>query len=114
MECERLSLLLSFNWQSEEQQDEDITNHLRSCPLCQRGLIRLAHELEPRASLSCDECRLRLPDYYEATHPEYPLAEMPARAIVQVACHLSHCAACKQEYQELASLWRLEEREGID
>lgn len=114
MECNRLYLLLTANWEDDQQASVDIANHIRTCPNCQRGLMRLADELVTEDVLSCEECQSRLPDYYEATHPEYPLVHMSARAVAQVAFHLGHCAACREEYQELLLLWRLEERERVE
>jgi len=114
MKCDRLYQLLTTNWGEDQQACADIAEHIRTCPNCQRGLTRLAGELVTEDGLSCEECQSHLPDYYEATHPDYPLGHMPDRALAQVAFHLGYCAACREEYQELTLLWRLEERERVE
>lgn len=114
MECNRLYQLLTANKEDDQQAITDIAEHIRTCPDCQRGLMRLAGDLVVEDSLSCEECCSLLPDYYEATHPEYPLVTISFFDMAQVALHLSRCAACREEYQELAQLWRLEEREGVE
>lgn len=62
-----------------------------------------------RELLTCEACRLRFPDFYEATHPLYPLVDMPEREKAQVAYHLSQCEECREEYKELTLLWHMEE-----
>src|SRR5579863_1799074 len=114
MECNRLYQLLTTNWGEDQQATVDIADHIRTCPICQRGLMRLAGELVTEDALSCEECQSRLPDYYEATHHEYSLVAMPDRAVAQVAFHLGQCAACREEYEELTLLWRLEERARVE
>lgn len=114
MECNLLYQLLTVNKEDDRQSTADIADHIRTCPDCQRGLLRLAGDLIVEDTLSCKECSSLLPDYYEATHPEYPLVTMPFRDIAQVALHLAQCAACREEYQELTQLWRLEERERVE
>ncbi len=114
MECDRLYQLLSANWQEDQQASLDVADHIRTCPNCQRGLTRLAGDLITEDSLSCEECRSRLPDYYEATHPTYALVHLSDREVARIVFHLGLCASCWEEYQQLALLWRLEEREGIE
>ncbi len=104
-QCNQLYQLLTTHWQDAQSLDEALANHIRTCQFCERGLKRLAREL-----LSCEACRLRFSDFYEATHPEYSLIDMPEREMAQVAHHLKQCAECKGEYQELALLWRMEEQ----
>lgn len=60
--------------------------------------------------LSCDQCRARFPDYYEATRPVYPLVAMPEQQIAEVARHLGGCPTCHEEYADLVLLSELEER----
>ncbi|HVB59683.1 MAG TPA: hypothetical protein VNE61_00690 [Ktedonobacteraceae bacterium] len=114
MKCDRLYQLLTTNWGEDQQACADIAEHIRTCPNCQRGLTRLAGELVTEDGLSCEECRSLLPDYYEATRPDYSLVHMPDRSVAQVAFHLGYCAACREEYQELTLLWHLEERERVE
>lgn len=104
-QCNQLYQLLTTQWQDAQLLDEALASHIRTCPLCERGLLRLAREL-----LTCEACRLRFPDFYEATHPDYALVDMPEHEMARVAYHLSHCAHCRSEYQELVMLWRMEEQ----
>jgi len=45
MECKRLYQLLTINWEDDQQANKDIADHIRTCPICQRGLMRLAANL---------------------------------------------------------------------
>src|SRR5947207_248763 len=92
-----------------------ILSHIRTCPQCDHGLVRLSEAIIANDTLNCEQCRSRFPDYYEATRLVYPLVEMSAKEMAQVAFHLSHCASCHEEYEELVLLSELEERnEMID
>jgi len=64
--------------------------------------------------LTCDQCRAHFPAYYEATHPESPLSELPDVEITEVALHLAHCSSCGEEYDEFVLLSMLDERDGLD
>lgn len=112
--CQELLQLLDTNWRDDEAASSRIATHIRSCPCCYHGMVRLAEELLPDVHhpLSCDECQWQLPDYYEATRPadEYPLVAMAPTDLAAVAFHLSHCATCHEEYEELVRLSELEER----
>lgn len=114
MNCNQLYQLLTPRGGENRRTNADIAEHILTCPDCQHGLMQLAGELLTEDVLSCDECLSLLPDYYEATHPGYPLVAMSDHAVTQVARHLGRCAACREEYQELLLLWRIEEREGIE
>jgi hypothetical protein len=64
--------------------------------------------------LTCEQCRVRFLAYYEATHPEYPLAELSDVEITEVAMHLARCSSCGEEYEEFVLLSMLEERGELD
>lgn len=116
MGCSELhQLLMHTNWQDNESLSDFIVSHIRACQQCDHGLVRLTGAIIADDTLSCEQCRPRFPDYYEATHAEYPLVEMPAKEMAQVAFHLSHCISCHEEYEELVLLSKLEERnETVD
>ncbi len=72
MGCQALLQLLNMNVEARS-----LAAHLRSCPVCHRGMVRLSRALLVHDVLNCDQCRTRFPAYYEVTHhPEYPLVEM--------------------------------------
>ena len=110
MGCDELLRLLNTNWREDKGLSRSIASHIRSCPRCGHGAVRLAKALIASDPLSCEECRRRFPDYYEATRPEYPLVQMKDAELAEVVFHLSHCADCHEEYQELVLLSELEER----
>jgi len=113
MGCDRIAQLLNIDWQTEEVDMttyRDVVAHIRSCPLCRHGLIFLSRALLSEDTLSCDQCRARFPDYYEATRPTYPLVDMPEQQIAEVARHLGGCPSCHREYEDLVLLSELEER----
>jgi len=116
MGCSELhQLLMHTNWQLNESLSNIIVSHIRTCPQCDHGLVRLSETIIADDTLSCEQCRFRFPDYYEATHPEHPLVEMSTKEMAQVAFHLSHCVSCHEEYEELVLLSELEERnETVD
>ena len=117
MQCETLLRLLnSVRWEDGESSmaGNDIAAHIRSCPLCQRGVVRLSEALIAGPTLTCDQCRARLPAYYEATRPEHPLADLSDWEVAGVARHLALCtSSCREEYEELMLLAELEERDEI-
>ncbi len=117
MGCDELrQLLLHTKWRENDGLSNCIVTHIRTCPHCEHGLIRLVEALiadESFDPLSCDQCRSRFPDYYEATRPEYALVEMSNLEMAQVAFHLSHCVSCHEEYEELVLLSELEERDEM-
>jgi len=76
-------------------------------------LVLLAETLIANDPLSCDQCRARFPAYYEATRPEFPLIEMEDAELAEMAFHLSHCASCHEEYEQLVLLSELEERNEL-
>jgi len=110
MACEELLKLLNTDWRGNQSESSCIVTHIRSCSLCCHGLVRLTKELVASDPLSCEQCRSRFPAYYEATRPEYPLVEMTDEELAEIAFHLSHCAACHEEYEQLVLLSELEER----
>ncbi len=77
------------------------------------GWYSLLEEIIADDPLSCEQCRLYLPDYYEATRTEYPLVVMTNEKMAHMVLHLSHCIACHEEYEELVLLSELEERNEI-
>lgn len=88
--------------------------HIRTCPLCRHGRIRLPEDFRVPGDLTHDQCRKFFPTYYEATRPEYPLGSVPEAEIVAVTLHLATCAPCRQEYDELCLLSELEERNEME
>jgi uncharacterized CHY-type Zn-finger protein len=112
VECNELHQLLQTEWRKDKRLSSAIAAHIRSCPRCRRGLVRLAYDLKVDDPLGCEQCRSRFPDYYEATQPEYPLVQMPDNEIAQVAYHLRHCFACHEEYEVLVLLSELEESDS--
>jgi predicted anti-sigma-YlaC factor YlaD len=113
MRCDELYRLLN-TYRLEEDRDiasNLIATHIHTCPTCARGLTRLAKSLIAIHDLDCEECRARFPRYYEATHPEYPLALMPASEMAAVALHLGHCTACREQYLALEQISIIEENE---
>ncbi len=113
MQCNELHRLLQTNWREDDGLSSALAAHIRSCPRCQRGLVRLAYDLTVDDPLRCEECRLRFPNYYEATRPDYPLVQMTDKEIAQVAFHLSHCVVCHEEYEVFVMLSELEERDEM-
>jgi hypothetical protein len=113
MRCEELYRLLTIY---SRQEDRDIAfgliaTHIHSCPTCAHGLTLLGEALIASDPLTCEQCRARFPIYYEATHPDYPLASMSEAAMAEVALHLGHCAACREQYEALSLLSSLEENQ---
>jgi len=116
MGCDRILQLLNTDWWTDEVDmatSRNVVAHIRSCHLCHHGLVRLSRALLSKDMLSCDQCRARFPDYYEATRPIYPLVEMPELQIAEGARHLGGCPSCHEEYEELVSLSELEERHEL-
>ncbi|HVB74048.1 MAG TPA: hypothetical protein VNE38_10895 [Ktedonobacteraceae bacterium] len=113
MRCEELYHLLNIYWRQEDQDVAFglIATHIHSCPTCARGLTQIGRALIASDTLTCKQCRARFPAYYEATHPEFPLASMSESAMAEVALHLGHCRACREQYQELSLLSTLEEED---
>jgi len=113
MRCDELYRLLNIFWREE---DGDIvlsliSTHIHSCPTCARGLVELSRTLLTMEDPGCEQCRARFPTYYEATHPEYPLATMPEHEMAEVAIHLGHCAACRDQYLALERISAYEEND---
>jgi len=118
MQCETLLQLLNgVRWEEGETSlyGNAVAAHIRSCPLCQRGVVQLSEALITGLVLTCDQCRARLPAYYEATRPVHPLADLSDWEIAEVAMHLACCASsCREEYEELVLLAELEERDEVN
>jgi hypothetical protein len=106
--CQALLQLLDTDREGSSTASS-LAAHIRSCPLCHRGIVRLSRALLVRDVLNCDQCRARFPAYYEATHPEYPLVQMSEEEMREVVIHLGQCVRCQEEYEELVKLWRMEE-----
>lgn len=117
MQCKiLLQILNSIRWEDGESglEGNDIVAHIRSCPLCQRGVKGLSEALIDGPTLTCDQCRTRLPAYYEATRPEHPFVDLSDWEVAGVAKHLALCtSSCREEYEELMLLAELEERDEI-
>ncbi len=113
MRCDELYRLLNIFWREEDGDIASglISTHIHSCPTCARGLVQLSRTLLPIEDPGCEQCRARFPTYYEATHPEYPLATMPAHEMAEVALHLGRCAACRDQYLALEQISVYEENE---
>src|SRR6202165_1061825 len=113
MRWDELYRLLNIFW---PEGDRDISyslisTHIHTCPTCARGLVQLSKALLAIDTLSCEQCRARFSNYYEATHPEYPLATMSEIEMAEVALHLGHCAACREQYLELEQISMMEEND---
>lgn len=116
MRCETLLQLLNIErWERKDASTARsiLAAHIRSCPLCQQKLVQLSDALVARTALTCDLCCLRLPAYYEATRPEYPLVELSEIEMAEIAVHLSRCPSCHDVYEELVLLSELEERDEM-
>ena len=114
MRCQQLQRLLTSENTTDtyDEQTERLVAHLRTCPRCQHGIIRLSRALIAHDTLSCDQCRQRLPSYYEATHPDYPLVKMSEQELREILIHLSHCTSCQDDYRFLATVAEMEEAEN--
>ena len=113
MGCQELRQLLNTDWRGNDSLSSCIATHVRSCADCHHGLVLLVEALIANDPLSCDQCRARFPAYYEVTRPEFPLIEMEDTELAEMAFHLSHCASCHEEYEELVLLSELEERNEL-
>ena len=116
MGCNRILQLLKMDWQEDGEEvaiNRKIVAHIRSCPICRYGLVRLSVDLLTGDMLTCDQCSARFPDYYEATRPSYSLVKMSTQQIAEVARHLANCPSCHEEYEELVLLAELEERKEL-
>ena len=111
MRCDELYRLLKVFWREEEGDivSSLIATHIHSCPTCARGLDQLSKTLLMVEDPGCEQCRARFPTYYEATHPDYPLATMPQSEMAEVALHLGRCAACREQYLALEYISMYEE-----
>src|SRR5947209_20057690 len=115
MRCEELYRLLNIYWQ---QDDRDIaynliSAHISTCPSCARGMPMLSRALLSDDTLTCEQCRARFPTYYEATHPDHPLATMSDVEMAEIAIHLGNCCACREQYIELERLSTWEESDEM-
>lgn len=116
MRCETLLQLLNIDgWEREGASTarSSISAHIRSCPFCQPKVVQLSDALTARYTLTCDQCCLRLPAYYEATRSDHPLVELAEFEMTEIAVHLSRCSSCHDVYEELALLSELEERDEM-
>src|SRR5260370_33077325 len=107
MTCKMLlQLLNTVEWENGNDMASEgrIVVNIRTCAQCQCGVMQLSEALLARQILTCDQCRRRLPAYYEATRPEYPLVEMSDVEMAEMLLHLGGCADCREVYEELALL----------
>jgi len=86
-----------------------VAGHIRSCSRCRHGIVPLPTVLQGWHALDCASCLQLFPVYYEATHTDYPLAEMPDQELVWVSIHLGACPACREQWGVLVQLATAEE-----
>ncbi len=113
MKCLDLLTLLTpeeygERWKKETYQK--LASHIRTCAVCKQGVVRLSEVVIAEDVLSCDVCRARLPDYYEAMFPVDTSSQVTNVDIVKVALHLGRCVSCAEEYSVLVNLWEMEEQ----
>ncbi len=116
MRCQQLQRLLRSDNKTTmyDEHTEHLAAHLRTCPRCQHGITRLSEALIANDTLSCDQCRQRLPSYYEALRPEYPLVKLSEQELREIIVHLGHCVSCQDDYRFLATVAEMEEAEVGD
>lgn len=83
--------------------------HVSRCPRCRHGVISPPRPLPGVAPVDCMVCLERLPSYYEATHPMYPLVPMSDADLFAVALHLGGCPSCSEQWDALVLLSVAEE-----
>jgi hypothetical protein len=105
------SVFLRLLGAAGEQQAGLVAAHVRGCPRCRHGFIPFPHAWPGSSTIDCAVCRERMPAYYEATHPVYPLVLMPDPDLLAVALHLASCPTCSEEWGVLVQL-STEEEEG--
>ncbi|HCI82027.1 MAG TPA: hypothetical protein DHW02_20320 [Ktedonobacter sp.] len=115
MQCQALQKLLNNAWwlsnekpERDEQCDmrEKLTAHLSSCTLCKKNVIHMARDVFSENALTCEECCLLLPKYYEEMHPIQNGSHLLKTSdIVEIVIHLNSCAVCRTSYRVLAELW---------
>lgn len=112
MRCDELNRLLQVYRQNKDRDIafQLITSHILSCRSCARGLHQLTQELFALDILTCEQCRSRLPSYYEATHPDHPQIALPDTTIAEVALHMGHCHECSELFAALVEVSEMEER----
>jgi NMD protein affecting ribosome stability and mRNA decay len=116
MRCETLLHLLNIDgWGNGKASASRsaLSAHIHTCLLCQEKVAQLVEALAMRSTLTCDLCARRLPEYYEATRPEYPLVELSEVEMLEVFVHLDGCSSCRDIYDELVLLSELEERDEM-
>lgn len=117
MECQALQKLLNSAWwftsdepESDEQciMREKLTAHLSSCTLCKKSMTHMATDVFSENALTCEECCLLLPKYYEemrSIQNGSHVSTLKTSDIVEVAIHLNSCAACRTSFRVLVKLW---------
>ncbi len=115
MGCDELRRVLRIYGNESEIAFSLIATHIRSCPICSRGIERLTADLLAKKpdDLTCEQCRSRFPTYYEATRPEYPLTKMSDVEMTEMALHLGYCNTCRDQYEAFVLLSELEERDEM-
>jgi len=113
MRCDELRRLLSIYGDESDISSDLIATHIRDCPTCALGIAQLSDVLIANDTLSCDECRARFPAYYDATHPEYRLTVMPDSEMAEVAVHLGHCDSCRDQYEIMVLLSKMEAEDAV-
>lgn len=117
MECQALQELLKSSWwltedntKSDVQCDmkKKLAAHLSSCTICRKNIIDISKDILSEDALTCEECCLLLPKYYEEMHPTKDglhLTSMKTSDSIEVVIHLHSCASCRTSYNVLAKLW---------
>ena len=115
MGCDELRRLMSIYYNEPDIASGLIAAHVRSCPICSHGIERLAVDLRAADDKdhTCEQYRALFPTYYEATRPEYPLAEMSNEEMASIVLHLGSCSTCRDQYESFVLLSELEERDEM-
>ena len=90
----------------------EMAAHIRACARCRRGQIALPPGFGLPVYLTLDHGARQptLALYYEATHPEYPLAQLGDREVVATALHLALCPMCRDQFEALCQASEVEEQ----
>jgi len=91
----------------------EMAAHIRACARCRRGQIALPPGFGLPVYLTLDHGARQptLALYYEATHPEYPLAQLGDREVVATAYTwpFAPCAATSSRRSARRQKWRSKE-----
>lgn len=110
--CPVLTQRLHGLHQEDSASLAEVAAHIRACARCRRGQIALPPGFCLPNFLTLDHGSRRptLASYYEATHPEYPLAQLGDPEIVAIALHLALCPMCHDEFEALCEVSEAEEQ----